>query len=100
MATNENNVKCEGCIHQGQFGNCWMGETPAECNNKMTIEQAIGRLDDNIYSAERAGRLYAEEMTIHTHTARRAAMFDGNDLREAFEAGAAWAAQFAQHPDK
>lgn len=111
MATNYNNVKCEGCIHLGQFGNCWQGETPAECNNKMTIEQAIGRLDGETQHATIAARNYADEMIKRTdpefaaqgysrREKMRAAMFSGTDIEDAFEAGAAWAAQFAQHPDK
>jgi len=111
MAKNYNNVKCEGCIHLGQFGNCWMGETPAECNNKMTIEQAIGRLNGETQhpnDEEQAAREYADgvlrrtdpEFAAHRFSRQskmQAAMFNGTDIEAAFLAGASWR---AQHPDK
>lgn len=111
MAKDYNNVKCEGCIHLGQFGNCWQGETPAECKSKMNIEQAIARLNDAPQRTTDAAGKYVDNALMRAdpefaaqgysrHEKMRAAMFDGNDLRDAFEAGAAWAAQFGANAGK
>lgn len=101
-------MMCEGCIHLGNDGRCWQDVKHRQyCSKRMTLKQALNPSPDNV---EQAAQDYADgvlrrtdpefaEQKYERREKMRAAMFNGEDLQDAFESGAAWSAHFGAKPD-